>query len=632
MNNNKLRHTTVNEYFAWLEQTTDPASRLNKTAREYLEAERQEFASEKPERPFLSVITRTQGKRPEMLRETLLCLAGQDDPDFELLIIGHNLTDAQRVSVTEIIDEQPEYMRLKTRLIEVRGGTRTTPLNKGFEAARGEYIATLDDDDLVLDHWVSTFHDLSEKSPGTILHAYCIRQDWETLGGKHPDTPRAAGAPDPKYCFDFSYYKQLSVNMCPLISLAFPSYVFHELGIRFDETLTTAEDWDYLMRCSFLTGVSNAKEPTQIYRCWLNAENSATTHSRKEWDDNYSKIVAKYVLSPIVMPSSSLHGVIDTVLTLSDADYKRSEISVLYDDGKGFSESSKLLPAPPTEEYDYCFIPAENGTASFAARQLRIDLNPFVYVMVSDLSVRVVEASGDISDYTVSEVTSNGYCPDDKRIIFWRGDPQMTLSLGSEKQISKVLINCSFGKIRSNDDDPLSTIDGMKFYYDVGSGYSEDLLLKRDFSFRNRQMFDACFVSKDGGVLPGVTKLRFDPQFAGLITLTDFSIRVEEEGGASTDYTPNDVTSNGCLIDDERFVFMKSDPQIILSFPEPKNITRVFVKSTVEKKISDQDVDYVSIKYAKDSGAFYMKRSIPYRILRKIYRKCKKIFRRKQST
>ena len=39
-------------------------------------------------RPFLSVITRTQGRRPDRLREMLLSLAAQTDEDFELLLVG----------------------------------------------------------------------------------------------------------------------------------------------------------------------------------------------------------------------------------------------------------------------------------------------------------------------------------------------------------------------------------------------------------------------------------------------------------------------------------------------------------------------------------------------------------------
>ena len=37
-------------------------------------------------RPFLSIITRTQGRRPHTLTEVLVCLTAQTDTDFELLL------------------------------------------------------------------------------------------------------------------------------------------------------------------------------------------------------------------------------------------------------------------------------------------------------------------------------------------------------------------------------------------------------------------------------------------------------------------------------------------------------------------------------------------------------------------
>ena len=87
--------------------------------------------------PFLSVIMRTQGHRPEALSEVLLCLCGQSDLDFEVLIMGHNLDEKGRASVIKIIDQLPDYMNGKVSLVEVTGGNRTTPLSRGFEAAKG---------------------------------------------------------------------------------------------------------------------------------------------------------------------------------------------------------------------------------------------------------------------------------------------------------------------------------------------------------------------------------------------------------------------------------------------------------------------------------------------------------------
>ena len=114
--------TTVNEYFSWLERHVDRDCELYRTAHAYLETERAAFERELREgsdQPFLSVVTRTQGKRPDMLTETLLSLTGQTNTDFELLIMGHNLTEEQHRCVSEMLSELPQWMREKTRLIPV---------------------------------------------------------------------------------------------------------------------------------------------------------------------------------------------------------------------------------------------------------------------------------------------------------------------------------------------------------------------------------------------------------------------------------------------------------------------------------------------------------------------------------
>ena len=103
---------------------------------------------------FLSIIMRTQGKRKLELEEALLSVYGQCDQDYELLLMGHNLDDEGKENVDKIIDETPKDLRDKIRYIDVIGGTRTTPLIRGFEEARGQYVAILDDDDIVFDNWV----------------------------------------------------------------------------------------------------------------------------------------------------------------------------------------------------------------------------------------------------------------------------------------------------------------------------------------------------------------------------------------------------------------------------------------------------------------------------------------------
>lgn len=298
-----LPDTALYQYVAWLNRQLENRDEIFE--KEYLPIIEQETRGIS-KAPFLSVITRTQGKRPEMLRETLLSLAGQSDGDFELLLIGHKLDAEKKAAVRGILDEQPLGFREKIRLIELDYGTRTTPLNVGFAHARGSYAAVLDDDDIVLDNWVESFHQAAQGKPGTIIHAYALTQKWMTVNCEDDRKGlRATAAFGAECCTDFELLRQLDYNMCPLMGLAFPTYYFQKLGMIFDETLTTTEDWDYFMRLSFLAGVTDVDHPTSVYRLWENAQNSQTEHTRAEWDKNRETIQQKYLNMPILLPAGS---------------------------------------------------------------------------------------------------------------------------------------------------------------------------------------------------------------------------------------------------------------------------------------------------------------------------------------
>jgi GT2 family glycosyltransferase len=255
--------------------------------------------------PFLSIVVRTQGRRPHTLVEALTALAGQTDTDFEVLVVGHRLPfDAQKV-VERIIDDSPEWLRLKCRLLLVDAGNRTRPLNIGFAAARGHYIAILDDDDLPFGHWVEEFRGLADQMPGRMLRAVAVRQDVSnvTIDGKLG--LRAIGTLEKIYPSDFDYLAHLRVNRSPPVSVAFPRGVFQDLGVTFDESLTTTEDWDYILRVAALVGVASSRQITSIYRWWHEDESSRSVHSQAEWARNHTRILQKTDDTPIVFPAGT---------------------------------------------------------------------------------------------------------------------------------------------------------------------------------------------------------------------------------------------------------------------------------------------------------------------------------------
>lgn len=445
MDNKKFAPTTVNEYFSWLEQTVDPKTELYRTAHEYMEGERQRFAcQEKTEQPFLSVITRTQGKRPDMLRETLLCLTAQSNTDFELLLMGHNLSQEQDSMVKEIIAEMPEWMRAKTRLVPVTGGTRTTPLNEGFRQAKGKYIVILDDDDVAFGDWVEEFYRLSQENDGKVLHTYTVMQEWETVG---QNIPRAIGAPSEIYCKDFNFFEELSINSCPPGALAFPAYAFKELGIHFDETMTTTEDWDYLMRCAFLTGVASSNKVTFLYRQWRNAESSATVHSRKEWDDNYARIVGNFVRTPIVMPIGSLSGIADRYVRKYSGNVSNDQ-EMFFDDGGGYSASKMLKYLGASKDEPGSLFKMKTPKKVVA---VRYDPEKKGGICLKDLAIHITCEDDSVVTFTQENVKCNGVKYGD-RLLFMKSDPQIYLKLPKPLCIKQVRVECNVNESFSDDE------------------------------------------------------------------------------------------------------------------------------------------------------------------------------------
>lgn len=252
------------------------------------------------ERPYagsvaLSVVMRTQGRRPEALREALQCLYAQSCQDFELILVAHKPNEQQLAAVNEILDELEPKFRKQVRLYVLEFGQRSMPLNIGFAHARGGYIAVLDDDDLVMENWVLEFVKAAREHPGRVLHAYGFDQDWKIIKQEHGvDLLQSTKAPSASYCENFELTRQLLSNHCPLINLCFPRTAFADYGFIFNDALTTVEDWDCFMRTVLLFGVADIEEPTSIYRLWKNLESSHTLHNRQEWWKNQ-----KYILDQL---------------------------------------------------------------------------------------------------------------------------------------------------------------------------------------------------------------------------------------------------------------------------------------------------------------------------------------------
>ena len=400
--------------------------------------------------PFLSIIVRTQGRREESLREVFLCLEGQENQDFEIILIGHKLNTEQGKKIQIILDQQSPTLQAKIRFIALNYGNRTVPLNVGFANAWGKYIVTLDDDDVVFDNWVSNFFCASNSHNGRVLYNYTLAQNWSVIElGEYKGGLRAESAFDTEFARDYDSILQVELNRCPPVGLAYPAEVFQKMGIIFDEELATTEDWDYLTRAAFVCGVVSSAEPSCIYRKWINAETSFTVHKPEEWDRNYKAIINKTDKRMLCLPSGSVSKIVELIkdrswlLNCSEANSAAKHIfdleRVYVKTNNTFSEENVLHASEIDVSNEGLFKLVYPVKDAFKAASIfRWDPIEKGILLFQDFVVVIEYESGESSLLRQEYIHHNGDYMDGN-IIFIREDPQFIFSKPLSKNISKLI-------------------------------------------------------------------------------------------------------------------------------------------------------------------------------------------------
>ncbi len=252
---------------------------------------------------FLSVLLRTQGRRAATLQESLLCLAAQTCDDFEVLTLLHDGDERSADSVRELVEEFHESFSRRVRVVSVSGGGRCRPLNEGALLARGEYLAMLDDDDLVLADWVETFRDAARRAPGRVVRTAVANQRIEARPGRWDgeDGYEVVDRPRLVFSLDFDHVDHLLDNRTPNNGYAFPRSLVTELGLRWDESLPVLEDWDHLLWSASICGVRGVPRITALLRSWEVGEDSKSQHSPALWEATRRRVIDKHGATPLLL-------------------------------------------------------------------------------------------------------------------------------------------------------------------------------------------------------------------------------------------------------------------------------------------------------------------------------------------
>ncbi len=206
------------------------------------------------EAPRVSVLLRTKD-RPGFLAEALGSLRRQTFTDFETVLVN----DGGPIPPALL---EPAPGRAIRVLAPPAPGGRTRALNAGLAAARGTYVAYLDDDDLYLPAHLETLVRFLDGSDEYRAAYTSVRQIEQVLGddGRYRD-----GREITVYGRPFDAARLLYKNDIPLIGLAHRRALAEEAG-GFDESFDQFEDWDFLIRLSARTRFHHLPSVTAVYR------------------------------------------------------------------------------------------------------------------------------------------------------------------------------------------------------------------------------------------------------------------------------------------------------------------------------------------------------------------------------
>lgn len=387
----------------------------------------------------LTVAIRTQGTRFEELSDVLSCLYAQDCDEFKVIIVGHNCKNKNAKSLIEFVENYSGFFKDRISLVLIEGGGRSRPLNAALQLSDTEYIAFLDDDDLVFSNWVSTFIDRFETCPGQIVHSFTYTQPWirfESVGGR---SIAASGPASPTYFSPFDYMGQLQVNSCPIMSLAFPLHLIKQFGLHFDESLSTVEDWDFLMRAVQICGVVDAPVGTSIYRIWESGDSSHHLHDEDEWERNRQYVQNKLSKMMLLMPGGSLVYAPDPVKVDLPIQLISSFQALFIDEALDEDDS-----VPPSYR-EYCVRDFTNHL-EFAcngrtAQRISVRLKRGGQFKIDKLRLRVVCSCGAVLDFSSDDVESDAYELTPGELSFIRSSSIFSVQLPERLDIDRVEVS-----------------------------------------------------------------------------------------------------------------------------------------------------------------------------------------------
>lgn len=200
--------------------------------------------------PLISVVIPAYNAA-RTLNATVLSVFEQSVQDFEIIIVDDGSKD-NTVEIAEAIGDS------RVQVIRQTNGGASAARNTGIKAARGEYVAFLDADDLWMPHKLERqLEVLTNEKDITAVQSgvYYVNNDLEIIS-----VGRCFESKD--VLLETLFFQNLPGLMSTLIV---KRDQFDSIGV-FDTKLVILEDWELAIRLSRYCNLKSIEEPLALYR------------------------------------------------------------------------------------------------------------------------------------------------------------------------------------------------------------------------------------------------------------------------------------------------------------------------------------------------------------------------------
>lgn len=210
---------------------------------------------------YISVIVPTRN-RCDLLAEALASVRAIEGPDLELdLIVADNGSS----------DLTPDVARrYGARLVQTFVPGAAAARNAGLKAAKGEFIAFLDDDDVWLAGHLRPQLDVMEQNPDLAGVIGQVANAAPDLSSHGPFWPTGLAPRGDLFREFFATYPQIGATVVRRSVLESVGY--------FDEQLTYDQDWDWHLRLALRHPLGFVAEPCVLFR-----QRPAGQHDELQW-------------------------------------------------------------------------------------------------------------------------------------------------------------------------------------------------------------------------------------------------------------------------------------------------------------------------------------------------------------